>query len=178
MKNDFAPTAGHRFNLRGEWGGVLDCEVLAIEPHKTLSYTWNHAHSDPAFGLNSVVTFTITPTRIGTHLCAWSKRASAPISARSLAGPCRAGRSFSTISSGLLAARPTPARYFEPECGPTHYGHCRRFSLCNTSIEAPVVHGVSTASPSYLLPSNLTRAVAQRRAVTSPIRSERVLVRF
>lgn len=68
MKNDFAPTVGHRFSLRGEWGGVLDCEVLAIEPHKTLSYTWNYAHSDPAFNLNSVVTFTLTPTSSGTHL--------------------------------------------------------------------------------------------------------------
>ena len=29
MKNDFTPVVGHRFNLRGEWGGVLDCEVLA-----------------------------------------------------------------------------------------------------------------------------------------------------
>jgi uncharacterized protein YndB with AHSA1/START domain len=38
-KNDFAPTIGHRFNLRGEWGGVLDCEVLTIEPSRTLSYT-------------------------------------------------------------------------------------------------------------------------------------------
>jgi uncharacterized protein YndB with AHSA1/START domain len=28
MKNDFKPTVGHRFNLRGDWGGVLDCEVL------------------------------------------------------------------------------------------------------------------------------------------------------
>lgn len=68
MKNDFAPKVGHRFNLRGEWGGVLDCEVLAIEPHRTLSYSWNHAHDDPAFSLNSVVTFTLTPTPAGTHL--------------------------------------------------------------------------------------------------------------
>ena len=68
MKNDFAPTVGHRFNLRGEWGGSLDCEVLAVEPPKTLSYTWNHAHSDPTFALNSVVTFTLTRTRTGTHL--------------------------------------------------------------------------------------------------------------
>ena len=68
MKNDFAPTVGHRFYLRGEWGGVLDCEVLAIEPPRTLTYTWNHAHSDPAFSLNSVVTFTLTPTPTGTHL--------------------------------------------------------------------------------------------------------------
>jgi hypothetical protein len=32
MKNDFSPVVGHRFNLRGDWGGVLDCEVLAVEP--------------------------------------------------------------------------------------------------------------------------------------------------
>jgi uncharacterized protein YndB with AHSA1/START domain len=59
---------GHSFNLRGDWGGVLDCEVLAVEPNKMLSYTWNHAHDDPAFNLKSVVTFTLTPTGSGTHL--------------------------------------------------------------------------------------------------------------
>ena len=68
MKNDFAPVVGHRFNLRGEWGGVLDCEVLAIEPNKALSYTWNFKHADTAFDLQSVVTFTLTPTRTGTLL--------------------------------------------------------------------------------------------------------------
>ena len=68
MKNDFRPALGHRFNLRGEWGGVLDCEVLAIEPNKTLSYTWNFKHDDAAFNLQSVVTFTLSPTNKGTHL--------------------------------------------------------------------------------------------------------------
>jgi uncharacterized protein YndB with AHSA1/START domain len=68
MKNNFKPAVGHHFNLRGEWGGVLDCEVLAVEPNKTLSYTWNFAHDDAAFNLRSVVTFTLTPTRTGTHL--------------------------------------------------------------------------------------------------------------
>ena len=68
MKNDFKPAVGHRFNLRGEWGGVLDCEVLAIEPNKELSYTWNLKHDDAAFNLQSVVTFTLTPTSNGTHL--------------------------------------------------------------------------------------------------------------
>lgn len=68
MKNDFAPQVGHRFNLRGEWGGVLDCEVLAIEPHARLSYSWNFKHEDPAFDLTSVVTFTLTPTPTGTRL--------------------------------------------------------------------------------------------------------------
>ena len=68
MKNDFKPAVGHRFSLRGEWGGVLDCEVLAIEPNRTLSYTCNFAHDDAAYALQSVVTFTLTPTRTGTLL--------------------------------------------------------------------------------------------------------------
>ena len=68
MKNDFKPVVGHSFNLRGEWGGVLDCEVLVVEPNKELAYTWNHAADDPAFNLQSVVTFTLTPTAAGTRL--------------------------------------------------------------------------------------------------------------
>ena len=68
MHNDFMPAVGHRFRLSGDWGGVLDCEVLEIEPNERLSYTWNFAHPDPAFDLRSVVTFTLTPTAAGTHL--------------------------------------------------------------------------------------------------------------
>ena len=68
MKNDFVPHVGHRFNLHGDWGGVLDCEVLVVEPNKELSYTWNFKHDDAAFNLESVVTFTLTPTGTGTHL--------------------------------------------------------------------------------------------------------------
>ena len=68
MKNDFSPVVGHRFNLRGDWGGVLDCEVLVVEPNNTLSYTWNYTHDDPAYALKSVVTFTLTPTSTGTFL--------------------------------------------------------------------------------------------------------------
>lgn len=68
MRGEIAPTVGHRFTLTGDWGGVLDCEVLEVEPHRTLSYSWNFAHDDPAFDLNSVVTFTLTPTPAGTHL--------------------------------------------------------------------------------------------------------------
>ena len=68
MKNDFAPDVGHRFKLTGDWGGVLDCEVLEVEPNKTLSYTWNFVHPDPAFGLRSIVTFTLIPISTGTRL--------------------------------------------------------------------------------------------------------------
>jgi uncharacterized protein YndB with AHSA1/START domain len=61
MKNDFKPVVGHGFNLRADWG-VVDCQVLAVEPNKTLSYTWG------SLGLESVVTWTLTPTSTGTHL--------------------------------------------------------------------------------------------------------------
>ena len=68
MENDFHPAVGHKFQLKGEWGGTLDCEVLAIEDGRSLSYTWDFANEDPAFDLKSVVTFTLTPTAGGTHL--------------------------------------------------------------------------------------------------------------
>jgi uncharacterized protein YndB with AHSA1/START domain len=68
MKNDFKPVVGHHFNLRGDWGGVLDCEVLAVEPHKKLTYTWNFKHAEAAYNLTSVVMWTLTPTQTGTHL--------------------------------------------------------------------------------------------------------------
>jgi uncharacterized protein YndB with AHSA1/START domain len=61
MKNDFQPVVDHRFNLRGDWGAV-DCRVLEVEPNRSLSYTWE------AFGLESVVTWTLAPARNGTRL--------------------------------------------------------------------------------------------------------------
>jgi uncharacterized protein YndB with AHSA1/START domain len=61
MKNDFKPVVGHAFKFSADWGTV-DGKVLAVEPEKKLSYTW------VAYGLNSVVNWTITPTSKGTHL--------------------------------------------------------------------------------------------------------------
>jgi uncharacterized protein YndB with AHSA1/START domain len=61
MKSDFKPVVGHRFDLRAEWGAV-DCRVLEVDPNTILSYTWE------AQGLESVVTWTLTPTPTGTHL--------------------------------------------------------------------------------------------------------------
>ena len=61
MKNDFKPVVDHHFSLSADWGAV-DCQVLAVEPDKTLSYTW------AAYGLESVVTWTLTPTSTGTLL--------------------------------------------------------------------------------------------------------------
>ena len=61
MKNDFKPVVEHRFNLSADWGAV-DCQVRTVEANKTLSYTWDTKD------LRSVVTWTLTPTSMGTHL--------------------------------------------------------------------------------------------------------------
>lgn len=66
MKSDFEPIIGHRFNLSKQATPdikvVIDCEVLEIEPEKSLTYRWS------AYGTDTVVTFTLTPTPDGTVL--------------------------------------------------------------------------------------------------------------
>ena len=66
MKNDFQPVAGRAFTLRADpvpnWNGIIDCQIRAVEPCETLSYTWS------TMGHESVVTFTLAPTEAGTHL--------------------------------------------------------------------------------------------------------------
>ena len=66
MKNDFQPVVGHRFNFRSTpvpgWDGVIDGEVLVVEPNSRLSYSWG------SMGLKSVVAWTLTPTKDGTHV--------------------------------------------------------------------------------------------------------------
>lgn len=61
MQNEFQPVVGHRFDLRADWGTV-DCQVLTVEPNKTLSYSWS------AYGVATVVTWTLTATGTGTRL--------------------------------------------------------------------------------------------------------------
>ena len=64
MDNDFQPVVGHKFNFRStpmpKWDGIIDSQVLVIEPNKKLSYSWN------ALGLESVVVWTLVPTKGGT----------------------------------------------------------------------------------------------------------------
>lgn len=44
------------------WDGTVSCKMLEIEPQKTLSYAWTVPF------LDTVVTFTLTPTASGTRL--------------------------------------------------------------------------------------------------------------
>jgi uncharacterized protein YndB with AHSA1/START domain len=61
MQSDFAPDLGHKFKFTADWGAI-DCEVKEIEPNRTLSYSWD------AYGLESVVTWTLTPSATGTQV--------------------------------------------------------------------------------------------------------------
>jgi uncharacterized protein YndB with AHSA1/START domain len=47
------------------WDGTVNCQVLEVEAQKKLSYTWVVGGD---LGLNTVVTFTLTPTASGTRL--------------------------------------------------------------------------------------------------------------
>ncbi len=66
MTNDFQPVVGHRFQFRAtpvqNWNGIIDSEVLLVEPLTRLSYGWT------SMGLETVVTWTLTPTPGGTLL--------------------------------------------------------------------------------------------------------------
>ena len=66
LKNDFEPEVGRSFQFRNEpmpsWDGVIDCEVLVVDPLRRLSYSWS------ALGLDSVVLWTLTPAAGGTHV--------------------------------------------------------------------------------------------------------------
>ena len=61
MKNNFKAEPGQAFTMSGDWGSV-DCKVLTNEPGKTLSYTW------AGMGIDTVVTWKLTPTATGTRL--------------------------------------------------------------------------------------------------------------
>ena len=64
MDNDFQPVVGHKFNFRStpmpNWNGVIESEVLVVEPNNKLSYRWS------SFGLESVVVWTLVATSGGT----------------------------------------------------------------------------------------------------------------
>jgi uncharacterized protein YndB with AHSA1/START domain len=70
MNNDFEPVVGRKFQFRADpmpnWNGVVDCEVLAIEPIERLSYNWGVGGSGS--GMQWVVEFKLTPAEGGTHV--------------------------------------------------------------------------------------------------------------
>ena len=66
LNNDFEPEVGRRFQFRAEpkpnWNGIVDCEVLIVEPLRSLSYTWGVGD------MHWVILWTLTPEENGTHV--------------------------------------------------------------------------------------------------------------
>lgn len=64
MDNDFEPVVGHEFKFRStpmpNWNGIVDSEVLVVEPPRKLSYSWG------SMGMASVVVWTLAATSGGT----------------------------------------------------------------------------------------------------------------
>ena len=66
LSNNFLPELGREFQFKNEpvggWDGVIDCKVLALDPLRRLAYSWR------AFGHESTVEFTLSPTDGGMRL--------------------------------------------------------------------------------------------------------------
>jgi uncharacterized protein YndB with AHSA1/START domain len=66
MPNDFQPRLGHKFQFRSRpapgWDGVVNCEVIELDPPRRLAYTWRSSK------LDTVVSFTLEPAPGGTRL--------------------------------------------------------------------------------------------------------------
>jgi uncharacterized protein YndB with AHSA1/START domain len=66
MDNDFQPVVGHKFSFRatpvGTWSGVIESQVLVVEPNQKLSYSWG------TLGVDTAVTWTLAATKTGTLL--------------------------------------------------------------------------------------------------------------
>lgn len=64
MDNDFEPVVGHKFSFRSKpvpnWDGIINSEVLVLEPNKQLSYSWG------TMGMESVVVWTLDAKEGGT----------------------------------------------------------------------------------------------------------------
>ncbi len=61
-----APGANFTFKTQPypPWDGTVNCRILESDAQRTLSYAWVVG----GMGLDTVVTFTLTPSESGTHL--------------------------------------------------------------------------------------------------------------
>ena len=63
MNNDFEPVAGKKFQFLADpmpnWNGIVDCEVVLVDPIQRLSYNWGVGNAES--GMQWVVALTLTP---------------------------------------------------------------------------------------------------------------------
>jgi uncharacterized protein YndB with AHSA1/START domain len=68
MENDFKPVVGHKFQFRAKpqpgWSGIVDCEVLKVDPPKELAMRWRGDEKAPP----TTLSYFLTGKNGGTHL--------------------------------------------------------------------------------------------------------------
>jgi uncharacterized protein YndB with AHSA1/START domain len=66
MPTDMQPEVGKAFTFKTQpqpsWDGIVNCEMQEVEPQKRLRYSWG------GNGLDTVVTWTLSPTKTGGTL--------------------------------------------------------------------------------------------------------------
>lgn len=74
MKTNFEPVLGQKFQFTftakpgSKYAGVVNCEVLEIEPFSRLAYSWDGHLQDKSRYYNSIVVWTLVPKDNGTEL--------------------------------------------------------------------------------------------------------------
>jgi len=74
MKNDFKPVVGHKFNFHTKpipqmgFDGIVYCEVVEIIPNQKLVYTWKGGPRPGVIGLDTVLTWILSPDGDGTRM--------------------------------------------------------------------------------------------------------------
>ncbi|MGC4039057.1 MAG: SRPBCC domain-containing protein [Chitinophagaceae bacterium] len=74
MQNDIQPVVGHTFQFRAkpapaiDFDGIVYCEILSVDPFKSLSYSWKCNPTDSGHKINTVVAWTLIAKDNGTEL--------------------------------------------------------------------------------------------------------------
>lgn len=72
MKNDFEPVVGRKFQFRADpmpnWDGIVDGEVLVVDPPRRLCYSWGVGGGKAAGGMQWNVEWKLTAVDGGTHV--------------------------------------------------------------------------------------------------------------
>lgn len=117
LPNTFELRVGHRFTFREEtyhrnkrWNGVIECEVIEVEPLRRLVYTWL-AHPDVP---EMLISFTLEAVAGGTRLHLEQK-----VFTRTEADRTFVQKALPSLSALLAGGLPHMARFFRIEVDET-----------------------------------------------------------
>jgi len=107
MVNDMRPLVGHSFTFKADptpwWNGIVNCEVLEVDLHKRLRYSWRSGSE--SLPLDTVVTWTLTPTPSGGTRLALEHSGFLPANAFAFDGASKGWRHMVGERLGEVLAR-------------------------------------------------------------------------